>query len=294
MFTKQQPHIEKTEGPMEGERYTHPAYGQISVVKGRVGNQGGYELFGSELKHRNVLTITISTAYLDRSLHRDWIHSDRDVVSFHMSESQWSSFVSSQGGAALPITFERRPIDDARIQLVPGIESPETTREQFDREIRERCQEYMATSKQLVEQLQAALNDGKTSKATLKSLLDLATNLNTGMPNTMGYVQKQMFETMEQTVSAGKMEIEAFVNDLAVRTGLETLRNQSVQLIDSELDHDDQSNAPTVIHSVVPPELDSWLGKIPDSEIASRFGVSLACVQVRRKKLGIPAPQESV
>ena len=242
MFTKQKPHIQITEGPMEGERYTHPAYGQISVQKSSIGNSDGTELFGSDLIHRNVLTFTINTAYLDRHLNRDWIHSDRQVVSFQMSEAQWATFVSSQGGAGVPITFQTRPVDDARLQVVPGIESPETTREQFDREIRERCEGYMATASQLVEQLQAALTEGKANKTSLKALLDLATNLNTGMPNTMGYVQTQMAKTMDKTVSAGKMEIEAFVNNLAIRTGFEALHQQSVRLLDSKTDRDEPIN----------------------------------------------------
>jgi hypothetical protein len=240
MLTKQQPHVTLEEGPMAGERYTHPAYGQITVSRGS--QSGGIELFGSDLKHRNMLTITINTAHLDRHLNQDWIHSDKQVLSFHMSESQWASFVSSQGGAGVPITFETRAVDEAPLQFVPGIESPETTREQFDREIRQKCEAYMATANQLVEQLQEALADGKANKTSLKALLDLATNLNTGMPNTMGFVQNQMAKTMEKTVSAGKMEIEAFVNNLALRTGFEALRNQSVTLIDNTVGNDQPIN----------------------------------------------------
>lgn len=85
MFEKQQPTVTPLSGPMEGERYQHPAYGTISLMKGTCG-QEGMELFGSDLNHRSVLTITLSTAHLDRHLNRDWVHSEREVVSFHMSE----------------------------------------------------------------------------------------------------------------------------------------------------------------------------------------------------------------
>lgn len=231
MFEKQQPKVERQEGPMEGERYTHPAYGQISVMKGNL-SQGGMELFGSDLNHRSVLTITISTAHLDRHLNRDWIRSDRDVVSFHMSEAQWASFVSSQGGSGVPITFERRPDDSAPVNRMPGIESPETMIELFDREIRERCAEYMQSATTLMELTQQALDDGKANKGLLKQMNELAKTLSVGMPNSMGFVQKQMASAMEKTVSAGKIELEAFVNDMAVRTGIEALRNQSVSLIE--------------------------------------------------------------
>ncbi|MCF5374501.1 hypothetical protein [Pseudomonas syringae] len=242
MFTKQKPSIVANTGHIKGERYTHPAYGQISVVKSSVGSSGGTELFGSSLNHRNVLTITLSTAYMERNLNQDWIHGDRQIVSFQMSESQWATFVSSAGGAGVPITYQTRPVDDAHLQMVPGIESPETMREQYDREIRDSCEAYMATTGKLVEQLEAALVDGKTNKATLKELLALAKNLNIGMPNTMTFVQNQMAKTMDRTVASGKMEIEAFVNNLAQRTGIEALRQESALLIDSKTDIDDPSS----------------------------------------------------
>lgn len=162
---------------------------------------------------------------------RDWIHSESEVSPFHMSEAQWASFVSSQGGSGVPITFERRPDDAAPVQLVPGIESPETMMEQFDREIRERCAKYMETATSLLEGLEKALEDGKANKGTLKELRDLASNLSVGMPNSMAFVQKQMATAMEKTVSAGKIELETYVSDMATRTGLEILRNQSVALI---------------------------------------------------------------
>lgn len=240
MFEKQQPTVTPLSGPMEGERYQHPAYGTISLMNGTCGH-GGLELFGSDLNHRSVLTITLSTAHLDRHLNRDWVHSERDVVSFHMSEAQWAAFISSQGGAAEPITFERRPDDAAPVQVVSGIESPETMMEQFDREIRERCAKYMETATSLLEGLGKALEDGKANKGTLKELRDLASNLSNGMPNSMAFVQKQMATAMEKTVSAGKIELEAYVNDMATRTGLEALRNQSVTLIE----HSRKSENPT-------------------------------------------------
>lgn len=226
MHEKQAPTIELTDegGPMEREKSTHPAFGEISVSKSTVSG-GGLELFGSDLHHRSVLTVTLKTAHVDRHLNRDWVHADRQVVSFYMSEAQWAAFVSSQGGAGVPITFETRAPDDAPLARIPGIKSPETMTEQFEREIRERCEGYISTAKELMERIESAIQDGKTSKATLKELLELARTLSIGMPNNMAFVQKQMTEAMEKLVTSGKIELEAYVNDMAVRTGLEALRN---------------------------------------------------------------------
>ena len=107
-------------------------------------------------------------------LNRDWIHSDRQVASFHMSEAQWASFISSQGGGGTPITFESRPIDSAELQLCPGIESIETMRETFHRELNEKCQHYMAQAIELAEALSLAAADGKAGKGRLVELQKMA------------------------------------------------------------------------------------------------------------------------
>lgn len=227
------PTITERPEPFEGERHSHPAFGQITVVKTNVSSDG-IELFGSNLKHRGVLRITISTAHLDRHLSRDWIHSEKDLLSFQMSESQWASFISSQAGASVPVTFERRAADDAPVTLVPGIESPENMRETFDREIRERCEKYIALAAELEAALAQAASSGKASKGRLVELQKMAHTLSVGMPNSMGFVQKQMAEAMDKTTTAAKTEVEAFVYDLATRTGLETLRNQAPLLLESK------------------------------------------------------------
>jgi hypothetical protein len=228
-YHKQQPTVETLTGPMEGQRYRHPAFGEISVTKG----QGqGMELFGSSLNHRSAITVTISTAHLDRHLNRDWIHSDRQVASFHMSEAQWASLISSQGGGGTPITFESRPIDSAELQLCPGIESIETMRETFHRELKEKCEHYMAQAIELAEALSLAAADGKAGKGRLVELQKMASELAIGLPNTISFIQKQTETAMENTVAAGKIEIESFVTDLATRTGFEALREQPVTLID--------------------------------------------------------------
>ncbi|HDS1721724.1 hypothetical protein NPS53_09440 [Pseudomonas putida] len=240
MLDKQAPKVERMDqgGPHERERYTHPAFGEITVRKGMVSGNG-VELFGSDLRHRNMLTITIHTAHVDRHLNRDWVHSDRQVVSFYMSEAQWAAFVSSQGGAGVPITFETRAPDDSLLARMPGIESPETMTEQFDREIRERSEDYIEKAKELTERIEQALADGKANKGLLKELHELSRNLSVGMPNTMAFVHKQMTGAMENLVTAGKIELEAHVNDIARRTGIETLRNQAPTMLlqpESDLD----------------------------------------------------------
>lgn len=239
MFETMKPVVTPLEAPHDGERHSHPAFGMISVVKTSA-NQGGVHLFGSDLNHRSVLTVTLRTAVHERHLSRDWYHTDDEVVQFQMSEAQWATFVSSVGGAGVPITYELRPIDEAPLQLIPRIEKVETVSETFEREVREKCEGYVATAAELFERLAQCAEDGKMNKAVLKEVLGMAKTLSVGLPNSMGFIQKQMREVMERNVSAAKIEVDAFVNDLALRKGFEALRDQSPQLIEQTPTQDDE------------------------------------------------------
>lgn len=232
-MTTQAPTVEKRENDLMGDRVTHPAFGQIEVVRSSVMGNGGVELFGSDLHHRHIITVRLKTAYINRSLNQDWVHSDRQLVEFNMSEAQWAAFVSSHGSSGIPVTFTIRPEDGSPLMRCPGIESPETKRQTFEREVREACEANTQNARELAEKIAACVADGKAGKGTLQELLKLAESLSDGMPKTMEYIQRQFSTAMEQTVEAGKVEMESYVYNLAKHTGIEMLREQSVQLLEA-------------------------------------------------------------
>lgn len=234
----QAPKVEKREGDLMGERITHPAFGQIEVIRSSLMGKGGIELFGSDLHHRNIVTVRLKTAYVNRSLNQDWVHADKTLVEFNMSEAQWAAFVSSHGASGTPVTFTIRAEDDSPLMRCPGIESPETKRQTYEREMREACEAYSQKTRELAGRIAACVADGKAGKGTLQELLKLAESLADGMPKTMAFVQSQFSEAMENTVEAGKVEMESFVYNLAKHTGIEMLREQSVQMLEARSNKD--------------------------------------------------------
>lgn len=230
-MSSQAPKVEKKNGINSPERITHPSFGHISVSKVATNQK---RLFGSPLHHNKVINVTLSDAYMDRNLNKDWIHSDRQILSFYLSEAQWAALISSQGGGGIPITFESKPSDDFNLVPCPEIEQIETMRQTHEREVKEQCEAYMADARALLDAITCAVSDGKAGKGKLEELRKMAEVLAVGLPNTMSFIQKQSEHAMEKTVEAGKIEIESFVNDLAARTGFEALREKSVGLIEQE------------------------------------------------------------
>lgn len=235
-YKTQKPTVTKThEGTVhEKETLSHPAFGKITLS--RVSCRGrGQALFGSALGHSHYIAIQVRTAKLDRHLNHDWIHAGKHVTEFYMSEAQWAQFVSSVGmGEGTPITFRDRPDDGYTPMHCPGIEPVETMKETFEREIEETAKKYVQEAKDLVKELEALVAAGKAGKGQLTEIKKKLEHIATGIPNTMGFIQSQFAESMEKTVEAGKAEIEGFVGAMATRTGIEVLRNQSVQLLEND------------------------------------------------------------
>lgn len=233
-YTTKQPTVTRRDEGTGSERdtYEHPAFGRITVSKPQ---GGGTELFGSALKHRSYISITVETARMDRALNNDWIHGGKVVAEFNMSEAQWAHFVASAGnGGGTPITFRYKPEDGYRLEDVPGIESIETMKQTFRREVEETCREQLEYAKALVKELTELVAAGKANKGQLQSALGKIRMIAERLPGTMGFIQEQFAETMEKTVEAGKTELEAYLYNLAQRTGLDVLRNQSVQMLEEK------------------------------------------------------------
>jgi hypothetical protein len=202
---------------LEPVRYDHDAFGVVRVSK----SQGTPRtLFGSALRHQQTVDIELSRAHLNR----DWVHGEETIVRWSMSETQWARFVASQGdGTGTPVTLEYAPPRGGGIARMPGLVSG-PAKKTFEDELRESLREASAAA-------QAALAEmGKPgakppTKKDLEALSDLLRHGGKQFEGNMAFVQRSFAESMEKTVEAAKTEVEAFVANLAMRTGLEALRH---------------------------------------------------------------------
>lgn len=235
-YTTEAPKVTKTPHDL-GEIIQHPAFGMISVSRPSSGGKGT-ELFGSALNHNNYVSIKIETAELHRDLNRDWVSPRKIVTEFEMSHAQWAQFVASSGmGQGTPVTLRYRPEDNAKLVCVPGIESNEKLKQTFEREIKEQCARYIADAKTLTKKLADLIESGKTGKTQLKELHHEMSTFSGNFAANMAYVQNSFAEAMENSVEAGKSDIEAFVSNLAQSTGLAFLKQNPPTTL--AIDNDD-------------------------------------------------------
>lgn len=207
---------------MDSQVFRHPSYGKITVGRTTFGGGKGASLFGSELKHSELVHIQIDTAYLDRHLNHDWIHTDSTVVDFYMSPAQWAKFVSSfNDGSGTPITF-RWIKGEGQIEEPPF----RSTKKTFHQEFNDKLQKLVEKTRKLQNVVSDLLTKQRLAKEDKEQLKKVSDSIHTDIASNLTYIARCFDEMTEKSVEAAKAEVDAFTTHYIYSLGLEELNRR--------------------------------------------------------------------
>lgn len=209
---EQEPVESHDSGPL-GQRFTHPAFGQISASR----VQGDTTLYGSDFVHHHFIIIRIARSELCRDLNHDWHFAGREYVEVALSEAQWATFVSSlNNGSGIPCTVQH--VDHEMMPSIPLRRQEDV----FKAELHSTLGDAVAK----VERTIAAINgdlgqgiSGKKREAILAHLDRLRRDLDDSLP----FTAKSFEKHMENTVEKAKVEVNAYMQATISRAGLAAL-----------------------------------------------------------------------
>ena len=196
-----------TENEMEEVITRHTAYGQVSVSRTTT---TGQRLYASDLIHKEVITLTFSES---EQVERDGVIRHRlaegrrrsPLLKVSLSPAQWASMITSFGMSdGVPCTINSLIRGDYERQ--PEIGYIESTRERYERQIREASEREMAKVNEKLKALALLVAKGKA---------DLPVNL--------AFSTQLMQESMDKIVSHGKAELEASAMGVAARLGMKEI-----------------------------------------------------------------------
>lgn len=191
------------------ERESHPSFGMIGAYRAQVSPPGA-ALFDSDIQHRNIVTVRISTASRKRDLHHDHIMADREIIEIEMSEAQWASFVSSMNTSGVPCTIAFRQ-GEGRIEGVP-----------FAPRLEESMRETRRAAATAFGEITEAFADYE-AKPTKDNLRMLRARISNAVPN-VDFAGKSLAEHAENVVQKARADIEAIVAHKAAQLGIESPR----------------------------------------------------------------------
>ncbi len=212
---------------MSDKKEKHPSYGMVSFS--RVQSNQGESLFGSSIKHRNMVRMRVKTAYKKRDLNTDWYSGDQLLLEVDMSQNQFAELITSMNcGDGVPATL--------RFTTLAGVieECPEVkVRQRLEDEFKNKTISLMEKFSGMAREIQETVNKKgtilKKDKESISSLLEhMKTELNSNIP----FVQKQFNEATDKVVADAKGEIDATMTTLIHNLGVAALNEGKVEIGD--------------------------------------------------------------
>lgn len=213
----EEPIVTQEDGAMAGERYSHPAFGQITVSR----VSGNSYLYGSDFQHQHYVVVTIKRSEMLRSLARDWYSDRGDIISVALSEAQWAAFVSSFNmGAGTPCTIERLQ----GVGLVPGLPAPDRARK-FKVDASDELKDMIKDLEDL-KAMVTAETSGLSKKKQDAIVAKVDRTLRT-VTSSIPFIQEQFDEHIEGSIEKVHIEAHSYMAGLLQRAGLEALQSSA-------------------------------------------------------------------
>ena len=124
----------------------HESYGMLGF--NRCSYSSPQPLYGSSIKHRDTIMMTLQTSYSKRDLNKEWFFSDKTLFRVEMSSTQFANLITSLNqGDGVPVTI--RAFSDGnlvRCEEPPYIDRGEVHKAEF----KEHLEDVYATSKKAI------------------------------------------------------------------------------------------------------------------------------------------------
>ena len=198
----------------------HPSYGMIGVSHVQC---TGKFLVGSEFRHSNFIVLRISRAAKQRDLSREWWFGKERLIEIHMSEAQFVEMVGRPNmGDGIPCT-----LDWVEGKQQPAPPEPESAQSKFRADMNADAKKCVEELRAAHAELVAAIDSGKVGKKALQEIAKKIEYAGYAVSSGIPFVAKQFDKHIENTINHAAVEIEATVANLAMRLGVEKMREVS-------------------------------------------------------------------
>jgi len=215
---------------MFGEKKEHKSFGIMGFTRKQ--SAAGVNLFGSDLEHSTIISMTLKHAEIERDLSRNWYFGKNLIVEVDMTQNQFSEMITSMNmGDGIPVTVKYTEKDGYIDE--PAIENMVETHSD---EFKKTAHKVGADANTLYDEMEELFSKGGTIKKAdkerlLNKLYHVQQDINANMP----FMEKQFAKAMDKTVTDAKGTIEAFYQHRVIEAGLDALTGDiSPKLIEHE------------------------------------------------------------
>jgi len=187
------------------------------------------EMFGTEVKTCNPITLCIDTADEDRTLSHNYYHERSNIVKIEMTPVQWAEFLTSGNSQGVPVTLTY--VNGKKMDNVEN----ENIVDQFTKESEKSFDSFEESLKSLKETISNKLAEGKVF--TKKEMQEMFNKIDTAQRNcgaNVDFVKDSFQENMQNIVTKAKAEVSAFCETKALEYGKDFIKNNIITIGDKK------------------------------------------------------------
>lgn len=218
---------EKRTDSMGGITYSDPSMVTVGFSRQNHGAIEGVSLFGSSVKNHQVVSLRITQADLTRNLSSDWIHGDiKPIIEVLLTPLQFAELLTTLNvGSGVPATLVQHNGERFDIPEFPS------HAEQFRDEIKYSLEAVVSRMREAEKAITDIIDDPKpVGKAVRKNIRDMVASYRNFIEEHIPFVISQFADQMNRTVVEAKAEVDAFVQETIVKTGIAELKKQAPQI----------------------------------------------------------------
>ena len=198
------------------EKYkrTHPSFGCVSV--NHTTSSRPVPMFGSKTGHMSFITFRVSHAEQYEELHSDLIMPKKRIMEFTMTEAAFIALMSGMNRESIPVTL--RHLEDGK--TLPPCPEPVAITELSESKM---C-DIVTNIQEATAKISSTIDDmvgGKkgAGKGALKELQHQIQVLTSQISSNLKYMEETTRERMEKEVQKAAREVEAIIQQAAVKLG---------------------------------------------------------------------------
>ena len=215
----------ESKGNMDDTRYAHPAFGCVSITRSQGGNG---RLFMSDVDHRHLICLEVSTASMSRGLNHDKHFSEGTIVRLAMTPLQFAELVGNMSrGSGTPCTLEWVKGEG----MIPPIHGESSTR-RFSKEAKAEFLKLAKQISEIVTETRSALEAAKLSKPKQDAILVPLTKIQRTLSDSLPFMQDMFSESLEKIVSEAKSIVESYATERGIEPGQAPLLISSAEASD--------------------------------------------------------------
>jgi len=202
----------------------HESYGMISLTRQSWGGRGGgASLFGSKIKHNNVISLKINHADRSRNKYSDFYYSKSQIIEILLSPAQFTSMLTQMNTSGSPCTLHW--LNGESIEIPPDHDTIDELKDDLAQKYKELAARVDEMKNTIDERLKGAVK-----KADKEAIKEAVYFIHQDLDSNLGYLRKCQYEKLEDTVSEAKAEVESAMVTTLINAGIEQLKVGNIEM----------------------------------------------------------------